>query len=359
MWYVGLDVHSRESSYCVLDQGGHGVQERAIKGPVSKVLAELAKIKEPFAIVYEASCNYGYLFDELSKLARRVVVAHPGLLRLIFRSKRKNDRIDAYKLAKMLALDAVPTVHVPSRKVRAWRGLIEHRARQVGERVRIKNGLRALVRGRGIEAPKSLWSRAGLAWLRALGLEEPLDAVRRDDLVSRLELVNAAIRRVESVLNEMGRNHPGVVLLMTIPGVGLRTAEALVAYIDQPERFAHTKAIGSYFGLVPCQDASAGKNHFGHITHDGPPTVRRLLTQAAWQGIRRSARIRAYFEQVRHEDPDRRKIAIVATMHYLARLSLAMLRTGEVWRAEEPESRAGAEAPEQNENPGTLLPPVA
>jgi hypothetical protein len=37
MWYVGLDVHSRESSYCVLDQGGHVVQERAIKGPVSKL----------------------------------------------------------------------------------------------------------------------------------------------------------------------------------------------------------------------------------------------------------------------------------------------------------------------------------
>jgi transposase len=237
--------------------------------------------------------------------------------------------------------------------------MIEHRERQVNERTRIKNGLRALLRGRGIESPKRLWTRVGLAWLRAVAFEEALDAIRRDDLVSRLDLVKSCIERVEAVLDEMGRKHPGVVLLMTIPGVGIRTAEALVAYIDDPTRFRHNKAAGSYFGLVPCQDSSAGKNHLGHITHDGPATVRRLLTQAAWQGIRRSPGIRAYFERIGHGDPDRKKIALVATMHYLARVSLAMLRTGEAWRGEESEGRAGAEAQEKKETRRTLLPPVA
>jgi transposase len=349
MWYVGLDVHSRRSSYCVLDAGGRVVQEKTVKGSVSKVLAALAQVKHRFAIVYEASCNYGYLFDELSKIASRVVVAHPAQLRLIFKSTRKNDRIDAKKLAKMLLLDMVPTVHVPSPHVRAWRGMIEHRQRQIDERTRIKNGLRALLRGRGIEAPKSLWTKAGLAWLRALALEEPLDAIRRDDLVGRLELLNAAVQRVEAALNDIGANHPGVVLLMTIDGVGIRTAEAVVAYIDQPERFSRNKAIGSYFGLVPCQDASAGKNRLGHITHDGPATVRRLLTQAAWQGVRRSPVIRAYFERIRRGDPDRKKIALVATMHYLVRVMLAMLRTGEAWRAEGPDAKAQTTRQETNE----------
>jgi transposase len=342
MWYVGLDVHSKQSSYCILDKGGQVVQEKTVKGPVSGVLAELAAIKRAFTIVYEASCNYGYLYDELSKIARRVVVAHPAQLRLIFKSKRKNDRMDAKKLAKMLLLDLVPTVHVPSRGVRAWRGMIEHRQRQVDERTRIKNGLRALLRGRGMESPRRLWTKAGLAWLRAVAFEEPLDAIRRDDLVGRLDLANASVQRVEAVLDKLGREHPGVVLLMTIDGVGIRTAEAMVAYIDDPARFRHNKAAGSYFGLVPCQDASAGKNRLGHITHDGPPTVRRLLTQAAWQGIRRSPAIRAYFERIRHGDPDRKKIALVATMHYLARVMLAMLRTGEVWQPEVPEAPAVA-----------------
>ncbi|MBM4031595.1 MAG: IS110 family transposase [Planctomycetes bacterium] len=131
MWYVGLDVHSKRSSYCVLDQVGQVVQEKTIKGPESKILGELAEAKHAFAIAYEASCNYGYLYEELSKVAYRVVVAHPAQLGLIFRSKRKNDRVDAKKLAKLLLLDMVPTVHVPSRGVRAWRGMIEHGQRQV------------------------------------------------------------------------------------------------------------------------------------------------------------------------------------------------------------------------------------
>ena len=57
---------------------------------------------------------------------------------------------------------------------------------------------------------------------------------------------------------------------MTIPGVGVRTAEAFVAHVDDVTRFARTNRVGSYFGLVPCQDASADRNRLGHITKDGP-----------------------------------------------------------------------------------------
>ena len=60
--------------------------------------------------------------------------------------------------------------------------------------------------------------------------------------------------------------------------------------------------------------------------------VRHLLTEAAWHGTRRSARIRAYFQRIQRGDPERRKIALVATAHYLARVMHAMLRTGEAWR---------------------------
>ena len=60
--------------------------------------------------------------------------------------------------------------------------------------------------------------------------------------------------------------------------------------------------------------------------------MRHLVVEAAWQGIRRSAHLRAFYERVRREDPARKKIALVATAHYLLRTMLAMLRTGEVWR---------------------------
>ena len=92
------------------------------------------------------------------------------------------------------------------------------------------------------------------------------------------------------------------------------------------------RAIGSYFGLVPCQDQSAGRNHLGRITRTGPATVRKLLIEAAWQSIRRCDETKKFFERVMRGDPDRRKIALVATAHHLLRVMLAMLKTGELCR---------------------------
>ena len=332
--YVGLDVHGRQSTICILDENGKKLLTYTIRGSWQKVLAMLSRLKRPFEICFEASNGYGYLYDRLCKMSRRVLVAHPGHLRLIFRSKRKNDRVDAQKLAKLLYLDEVPPVWVPSVDVRAWRGMIEHRGGLVGERTRGKNGVRSLLRGHGIAAPKGLWTRAGMAWLRGVAMPTEFDGVRRDILVERIESLNGMIKRVEKVLDEKGRAHSGVNLLMTIPGVGIRTAEAVAAYMDDPRRFGTGKGVASYFGLVPCQDESAGKNRFGHITRQGPPTVRRLLTEAAWQGVRRSKRIRVYFERIQRGDSDRKKIAIVATAHYLVRVMHSMLRTGEVWRCD-------------------------
>lgn len=105
MRYVGLDAHWRQSTICVLDDRGRRILSRTIRGPWSKVLEEVAKIRKPFDICFEASTGYDYLFEKLEGPAHRMVVAHPGQLRLTFRSKRKNDRVDAEKLAKLLFLD--------------------------------------------------------------------------------------------------------------------------------------------------------------------------------------------------------------------------------------------------------------
>ncbi len=139
------------------------------------------------------------------------------------------------------------------------------------------------------------------------------------------------IRRIEQELNRQAQRTPAVAQLRTIPGVGIRTAEAVAAFVDDPQRFPNAKAVGRYFGLVPCQDQSGDKNRLGHITREGAPVVRQLVAEAAWQAQRRSPTVRAYFERVQREDPQRKKIALVATAHYLVRVMWAMLRRGTLW----------------------------
>jgi transposase len=334
MQYVGMDVHWRQTMICILDENGRRVKTFNVRGPWQKVLEALGRIEGHWAVCFEASCGYGWLYERLKRMAQKVVVAHPGQLRLIFRSKRKNDRVDAEKLAKLLYLDEVPPVYVPSVEVRSWRAIIEHRQKLLQERVRTKNQLRALLRTHAIVTPRGLWTKKGLAWIEALELPTSMDRLQRDILLERLGSLQGLMRRVEEALGEIAQSQAGLNLLMDIPGVGIRTAEAVMAYVDDPQRFTSIKSIGSYFGLVPCQDQSAGKNRLGHLTRQGPATVRKLLTEASWQAIRRSKTIRAYFERIRQGKPERKRIALVATAHYLLRVMLAMLRTGEVWRAE-------------------------
>jgi transposase len=139
MWSIGLDVHDRYFVICILDQHGKTIKETRIRGHLRELIAYLRALPAGWSICYEVSCGYGHLHDLLAPLAKRVVVAHSGQLRLIFKSKRKNDRVDARKLATLLFLDQVPAVHIPSVDVRSWRNLITFRSRQVARRTRVKN----------------------------------------------------------------------------------------------------------------------------------------------------------------------------------------------------------------------------
>jgi transposase len=345
MHYIGMDVHSKVTMICILGEHGQVVREMKIPGSLKEMLVVLCRMRKelagPIKVTYEASCGCGFLHDELVKMGMQVQVAHPGKLRLIFRSKRKNDRVDARKLATLLFLDQVPLAHVPAAEVRQWRSLIEYRSWMVGKRGALKNRIRAMLRNDGIVAPRGLWSRKGLAWLKGLELP-PFEALQREMMVEELSLWQDRIKKVEAALKEYAAKVPGVGLLMTIPGVGIRTAEAVVAYIDDASRFRRNKSVGCYFGMVPCEDSSV-KTRLGHITKDGPATVRRLITEAAWQSIRRSVSVRAFYERVRRDDAKRRNIALVATGHHLIRVMQAMLRTGEVWRETVEETAAVAQ----------------
>ena len=332
MFHVGLDVHHRTSTLCILDSYGREVKTKTVRGHWDTLLREIETLDQPFQICFEASCGYGHLYDQLARHAQRVVMAHPGKVRLIFRAKRKNDRIDARKLAKLLYLDEVPTAYVPRRPARYWREMIEYRQALVSKRVATKNQIRALLRSRGIASPRGLWTAQGLAWLAEVDLGDEMAALRRMMLQDELTHLSGQIRTVTKMLDKIGHANPGVGLLRTIPGVGPRTAEAIVAYVDDENRFATVHQAGAYFGLVPCQDASAGKNRLGRITKDGPGTARKLLVESAWQLIRRCPRTAARFERIVQGKPERRKKALVAIARHLATVMVSMLRSGEVWR---------------------------
>jgi transposase len=152
-------------------------------------------------------------------------------------------------------------------------------------RTRIMNQLQALAMNEGQRRKKKLWSEAGRAQLEKLPLAAWASR-RRQDLLELLDRMNPTIEELTAVIEQEARKWPEVLRLMTHPGVGPITALAFVLIIGTPERFKRGKQIGSYVGLIRCEDSSAGQQRLGHITKQGSSVLRFLLGEAALAAAR-------------------------------------------------------------------------
>ena len=127
MNYVGIDLHKKTIVACVVDQDRKVLKQRALgcaePGAIRDFFAALA----PFRVVVEATASYEWLVALIEPLAEKVVLAHPGKLRVIAESVKKTDRLDARVLAEFLARDMIPEAHRPTPRQREHRALVRHR----------------------------------------------------------------------------------------------------------------------------------------------------------------------------------------------------------------------------------------
>jgi len=262
--------------------------------------------------------------------------------------KRKTDKDDALRLAEVYRLGKFPAVALPEKEVREKRGLIETRQKLVGRRVALQNRVRAILVSQGLPAPRGVraWSALGLegiaAHARPIAECGPLELWRGRLHLALTELgyVKGLLDQAEKKLDELARSDEGMKLLDTIPGVGPRTAEAVVAFLPNPGQCRTGKQVSAYGGLVPRQYQSADTDHRGRITKRGPRTLRQLLVECAWVMLRYNRWARAVYERLTHGGKSRKKQAIVAVARKLLVRCWAMLRDGTAWRAEPAGARA-------------------
>lgn len=147
------------------------------------------------------------------------------------------------------------------------------------------NQLQAVAMNEGKRWKKRLWSEQGRAQLEKFVLA-PWASRRRQDLSELLDRLNPTIEQLTAAVEQEAKKRPEVLRLMTHPGVGPLTALAFVLIIGTPERFRCGKQIGSYVGLIPCEDSSAGLQRLEHISKQGNALLRFLLVEAAQAAVR-------------------------------------------------------------------------
>ena len=151
------------------------------------------------------------------------------------------------------------------------------------------------------------------------------------DLLEELTLLEHQRKRTTDYLDSFLSKKTAAKLLMTIPGVGPRTTEAVLAYTDDIRRFKRTKQYCAYFGVTPKLDESGTTRRLGHISKQGPSVVRWLVAESAWQIVRKSPSMKSFYERVMAGQQSRKKIAIVAVMRKIFGIMRAMLMAGELY----------------------------
>jgi transposase len=341
---LALDLGKFKSVACVLDAITNEHRFDTITTSPSAVADLLGEVK-PDVLIIEACSIAGWVFDLATSLGIAVRVANANGEAWSWKKvKRKTDRDDALKLTKMYLMNQLPTVHMPETSVRQWKGLIKYRHALVDRRTGIKNTIRSLLDSQGIamSGRSKAWTVAAVKDLSAMS--KPLESCGSLELwrgqlhleLSMLKSVLELIKEVDLKLDAIQTADARVVKLKTIPGVGPRLAELVVATIDDPKRFKTAGQVGAYAGLVPKQYQSGQMNRQGRITGQGPGLLRRVLVQVAWGMQRREGYGKVVFERLCHGQRTRRKQAVVALARRILVWCWAMLRDKSVWKEPEP-----------------------
>jgi transposase len=276
---VGVDLGDQGSHYCILGLEGETLAE----GQLRTTQEDLATFFQGLnaARVVEVGTHTAWVQEVISGCGHEVLVANPRLMDGSKRRKRKNDRIDGNKLARLGRVDpeSLYPIQHRSREVRQDLGMLRARDAWVAGRTEIINTTRGLVKSMGRRLPKCS-SRSF-----AQKGEEAVAVEMREALLPLVRLaatLSADIKEYDKKIEALGQEKYGhTALLRQVKGVGPITALAYVLTLENPQRFAKSRDVGPYLGLVPKQEDSGESQPQLGISKAGDTMVRKLLVGSA------------------------------------------------------------------------------
>jgi transposase len=334
--FIGLDVHKRVVEVCAIDPKGK-VLFRCRLGTAREELERFAKkrLRRTDGVALESTTNTWAVVAVLRPFVADIVVSNPLKTKAIAEAKIKTDKVDALVLAQLLRCDYLPSVWIPSEEVQELRQLTGRRASLVGDRTAIKNRISSALAQRLLVPPvKDLFSAEGRRWLGDQVLDEPTRAQIDSDL-RLLDSVDQEVLGSEDALYRRAYQQPEVRLLVTLPGVDVTVAQALLAAWGDPARFRDADHAVSYLGLVPSTKQSAGNCYHGPITKQGNRKARTLLVQAAQHLPEHPGPLGAFMRRLLRKK--NRNVAVVAGARKLAVIAWHMLKAKEPYRYALPE----------------------
>jgi transposase len=277
---VGVDLGDQWSHYCILGLEGETLAEGQLRTTPQDV-AEFFQALNAARVVVEVGTHSAWVREVIRGYGHEVLVANPRLMEGSKRRKRKNDRIDANKLARLGRVDPQSLHPIEHRSKEVRQDLVVLRARNalVEARTELINATRGLVKSMGTRLPKC--SSPSFAQK----VEETVPVEIRDALLPLMRMTAAlsdCIQGYDEKIESLAREKYGhTELLRQVKGVGPITSLAYVLTLENPKRFVKSRDVGPYLGLVPAQEDSGESQPQLGISKAGDRMVRRLLVGSA------------------------------------------------------------------------------
>ncbi len=276
---VGLDLGDRSSCYCVLNEHGEIVLDQKV-ATTAKAMRERFADMPRCRIALETGTHSPWVSRLLSEFGHEVIVAHAQKVHLITKSRRKNDRLDARTLARLVRIDPEllsPITH-RSAEAQAHLTVIRARAGLVRARTALINTVRGVTKSTGERLrscnPRKVGERAQeLSPELQHGLGPLLAEI--DSLSERIREYDERIRAIAE------SSYPKVELLKQVHGVGTLVALTFMLTLEDPHRFRKSRDAGCYAGLQPGKRDSGDSEPQLHISKEGNQYLRTMLVQSA------------------------------------------------------------------------------
>jgi len=297
--YIGFDIHKKTISFCAKAQDGRILDEGTIAARRGELNVWAKARPRPWAGAMEATLFTGWVYDHLKPLAQELKVAHPAMLKAIAASKKKNDKVDARKIADLLRCDLLPECYMAPRAMRDLRRVLRYRNLVVREATRMKNRIAGLLMETGTGYNKErLHGKAYFSELLGSLRETPpsvIDLLRLSR--QQLEFFESIQKRLVKGLREHATLRERVQRLQSIRGVGEVMALTWALEIGEVQRFSSIADAASYCGLTSAQHSSAGKEQRGPISKQRNAHLQTMLIEAAKLAPRHNPQLAAVHEQ--------------------------------------------------------------
>lgn len=333
MKFIGVDLHKKTITLCVIkivDGQRQVVARRQFRCSHAAGIRKFFEQQESFQVVVEATANYEWFLLLIEDLADRCVLAHPRKLRIIAECKHKSDRIDAFVLAELLAVDMIPEAYRPSPRIRQYRVLVRHRRWLQGRITCLKCKLHNKAAFYNADIAE-LFTAKGRRHLAEIAMDAA-DLFETRNLQTQLEMCQQQLKEVDQQLRRFATTAPAAerearAVLDTIPEVGPVTIDAVLSELGDWRRFRNAKQVVSFAGLDPGYRESDGKGKRLRITKEGSRILRWAMIETAWRLVHKYARWRHIFQKL-HRNTGSKKKAIVGVARRVLCVMYALLRDG-------------------------------